>query len=375
MGHVRRETQQFTDSAVLVFTPLRGNQRCASVAGSSENIWGTFLAALGAEHREHQQIRGASGLVHPVQAIGVDDKTKRIILVSAEYNPRIAALMRGDVQATMPGTRVLVARPIAIDLAHATRFLFNNTDGKLNTAKFFEFVSLLMTGGNQAGDQIKARYASEVAPMLASVSRSSLPIRAHILHAFEQATGLDWEGIRWKDYADQLQAATDIVNLLRAADNLEGDRKAGICPVPIYELSDRDWEVFTGSQQIDLARERLKELDIYQYFFPPKDQLALGLIDSGLASSESINQAIHMAEQDGHQPSSNSLVGDVGDMPELLEALKDCGYVAEGEFSYEVTEAGRTIRRTVKVRPSEGLIQKLINRLTISFSMNPRDLF
>ena len=46
-----------------------------------------------------------------------------MIVIVAESNPRIAALMRVDIQATMPDARVLVARPIAFDIGSFARQL------------------------------------------------------------------------------------------------------------------------------------------------------------------------------------------------------------------------------------------------------------
>ncbi|HEX3180772.1 MAG TPA: hypothetical protein VHR44_05885 [Beijerinckiaceae bacterium] len=59
-----------------------------------------------------------------MQAISVDDKTNRVILVSAEASPRAAALMQFDIQQTMPSTNVLVARPLVVDLGQIARTLF-----------------------------------------------------------------------------------------------------------------------------------------------------------------------------------------------------------------------------------------------------------
>lgn len=90
----------------------------------AEGPWRTFSFALGAEPRDHLTIRGASGLDHPVQSLSLDEKSRRLIIVSAEPNPRIGALMQVEVQATMPETHVLVARPVVFDLGVLARRLF-----------------------------------------------------------------------------------------------------------------------------------------------------------------------------------------------------------------------------------------------------------
>ncbi|MBN9552785.1 MAG: hypothetical protein J0H31_29020 [Alphaproteobacteria bacterium] len=93
-------------------------------------IWEAFCSALGTDYRKAKEIVGASGITH--QAIGVDDKGKRVVLVSGDSNPRIASLMRVDVQATMPDVRVLIARQLALDLAHTARKMFFTEEGTLD---------------------------------------------------------------------------------------------------------------------------------------------------------------------------------------------------------------------------------------------------
>src|SRR6185312_2053509 len=83
--------------------------------------WNSFIASLGLEPRECTVVRGASGLDHNVLALGVDDKNKRLLLISEDPNPRIAALTQIDIKMTLPDTSVLVARPIILDLGVIAR--------------------------------------------------------------------------------------------------------------------------------------------------------------------------------------------------------------------------------------------------------------
>lgn len=159
--------------------------------GHSHTIWRSFCTALGADYREHNEIQGRSGLNHPVQAIAVDERTSRLIIVSAEYNPRIAALMRVDIQATLPNTKVLVARPIAVDLAHAARLLFLNDKGDLNYNKVLKIATLLTSGGNTSQDALKQKVEPQLATIFEAIRRSGLPVRSHILHTIEQAASID----------------------------------------------------------------------------------------------------------------------------------------------------------------------------------------
>jgi hypothetical protein len=94
----------------------------------NSNIWDSVARALETEPRDYKVLTGVSGLEHPVQMLGVDEKRNRVIAVSSEPNSRIAALMQVDVQAAMPGMRVLVARPIVVDLGVIVRTVFPNDD-------------------------------------------------------------------------------------------------------------------------------------------------------------------------------------------------------------------------------------------------------
>jgi hypothetical protein len=92
------------------------------------NIWDSFARALETEPRDHKVLTGISGLEHPVQMLGVDEKRNRVIAVSSEPNSRIAALMQVDVQAAMPEMKVLIARPIVVDLGVIVRSIFPNDE-------------------------------------------------------------------------------------------------------------------------------------------------------------------------------------------------------------------------------------------------------
>jgi hypothetical protein len=337
-------------------------------------IWKSFFAAVGAEYRPSKEITGLSGLTHEVQAIGVDDKTKRVIVVSAEHNPRIAALMRIDIQATMQDARVLVARPVAIDLAHAARTLFHTPEGNLDLPKVMEFGALL-TSGDKSGVQLTKKISPALTPLMDTIGRSGLPIRSHILNTFEQIAALDWRQIAGGDGESIPQQAFNLLDLLRNVDNLAGDRAQGICPVPTYELTESDWELFERGRNIDDVRERLKALGVFQYFFPSPDALVLGIVDSGLGTKESIGRGLSIAEQDGHQFSQNELVDRLARLPDLLEALRDKGYIAEGEASLELTDTGNTFRESVRYRPREGLVSKIAQRITVKVSASLDDLF
>lgn len=83
----------------------------------SSEIWKPVLRAVNAAPQDVQAVRGLSGLEHPCIALGVDEKERRLVVVSAEADARSAALAQADIQAALPDIRVVVARPVAFDMA------------------------------------------------------------------------------------------------------------------------------------------------------------------------------------------------------------------------------------------------------------------
>ncbi|MBU0584022.1 MAG: hypothetical protein KKB66_16010 [Alphaproteobacteria bacterium] len=341
------------------------------------DIWRGFCSALGAEYRDHKQIQGISGLTHEVQAIAVDDKTKRLILVSAEYNPRIAALMRVDVQATMPDVKVLVARPLAVDLAHTARTVFGDANGNLDATKIVELVSM-MAMGDEGKDLVAQTYGPALTPFFNAIGRSQLPILSHILNGIQQAASIDWNKLiatdgppdpkNYKRFADFF------LGEFQTLDNLAEDRRQGICPVPTYQLSDDDWETLRQGNRIDDIQERLKAIGVFQYFFPPKDDLALGLIDRGFNTVELVERGFSVADQQGHQISANTIVPQAADTPELMDSLRMQGLTLEAEFeTEELTPDGKKVRTVLRIRPAEGLLEKLSKVVKLDLSL--KDIF
>jgi hypothetical protein len=335
-------------------------------------LWKTFSLALGAEPRDQLVIRGVSGLDHPVQSLSVDDKGRRLIIVSAEPNPRVAALMQVDVQATLPDTHVLVARPVVFDLGVLARRIFpTGAAAEIN----FKELQQKLERIEKLGEKRKQKYYQKqlergLHSAVRALSHVPLPALSQIVDVLQQLACLDW-----KQFFESASEDDPRISFapLRDIDNMAVDRQHGICPVPLYEFQDRDWELFNTGSRVDDARERLKELGVYQYFFPPADQLALGAVDRGVINRRDIISAVESAPALGHPPGELELVDRVSDVPELLEQLEARKYVAEGEFGYEVTPAGRTERVTVRFRPREGALVKLLNRLSVNIGISPKD--
>ena len=79
-------------------------------------FWDTFLRAMETVPRDIPNVRGASGFVHPILAVGIDESRKRTLIVSGDPDARTAALAQADIQAVAPSTKIVMARPVAINL-------------------------------------------------------------------------------------------------------------------------------------------------------------------------------------------------------------------------------------------------------------------
>jgi hypothetical protein len=116
------------------------------------------------------------------------------------------------------------------------------------------------------------------------------------------------------------------------------------------------------------VQDRLIDLGVYKYFFPPKDELVVGFIDKGVKTFDALSGAIERTASLGHNISPNTLLDSDAGIVDLLSALKEAGYVADAEFGLEAGPEGRIFRSKVNVRPQESLFEKILRRL--SFNLN-----
>lgn len=348
-------------------------------------LWRSFSRALDAELRDRKAITGASGITHPVEAIAVDDKTKRVIIVCAESHPRIAALIQTDIQATMPDVKVLVARPSIIDLGVLVRDFFSSemaadfTVDQAKTAfaklqKWTDRLKVMDTKqkevlGRRIGQKIQnGTLFKAIGGTFAAANVVTLPALAQIVGAIQQASTFDWQSLM---RALQTQANEVVIPLsaLYRLDNAAIDRAYGICPLPLYEFVKSDWEAFLAAKDIDLIRERLKSLGIFQYFYPPADQIALGVAERGIKHRSEIVEVVNSSPSIGHPLAPSELVPSGTQIAELVDALTDRGFLTEVNQNIEVSDQGLKARVAIKTRPREGLLSKLITRFSLKASL------
>jgi hypothetical protein len=339
------------------------------MTGATKQIWRAFAASVGAELREDTKIRGQSGLEHEVQAIAVDDKTGRLIIVTAEADPRMAALVQVDVQASIPDAKVLIARPIAIDISLMARELlepFNIHEIDFERAR--NFIDKLNSKEDNEAKALVAPLADGTAANLPKIfEKVDLPIIGQIVSVISQSEMLPWKDI-WRFLSESASAGKIDFRSLLARDSLAADLAAGICPIPLYKFSEADLELFLNGQRVDECRELLKRNGIYQYFYPAQDQLALALIENGLSDKNEILRDSQLAPEMGHPFGEMEILDQATNVKDLIDTLSDRKLVVEGEFGFEVSPEGKTVRGHIKFAPREGLVTKILNRISVNLS-------
>lgn len=354
------------------------------MADDKTYFWKSFGKALGAEFREGDSIAGASGISHPMQAICVDDKSKRIILFSNESDPRVASLIQGDIQATVPDVNVLVARPTVYDLGALIRTFFRDAESAILS---FEQVKLFTSEFNALPEDqrlpfmVKANFGDQIAMlgrMGTAIKHLPFPALTHAGALLQQASLISWpqvlETLKQSGDAKEMIGSISLARLYEF-DSSAIDRAYGVCPVPLYELQDKDWELFLYGRHIDEMQERLKALNIFQYFFPPADQLALAIAERGIGKRGEITDVVASAPTLGHPYGTNELIPTQTDIKDIIDQLSERSFVNEIDHTVRLTSDGTTSRLKIKATPRESTASKLINRFKLTVRLSTKDLW
>lgn len=337
--------------------------------GERDRFWANFLMALNTEPRPDRSITGASGVSHSLLGLGIDEKEKRLILISDDISARNAALMQIDVQFTLPNVRVIVARSIATDLSDVAKKLIAMAGGaEIDLGALVARHSQLPQSEQQ--QKMNAILSPILDPMFAPFR--SMPMRAlpYIQQIISQLGLLDWGTL----FQEQGKAGRIRLDPLAETDVTALDRDFGICAVPLFQCVETDVEVVKSGTSVDDIAELLKRLGIYQYFFPAPDHAALGLVARGVKARTDITTQIQNLPKIGHPLGQSELTAGIRAVRDLLDALQDRGLAVEADVGFELTETGMTARATVKGRPREAAISKLLNfrRIGLSYDATGR---
>lgn len=343
-------------------------------------FWTSFIRALEAEPRNAQPLRGASGLLHPVVALGVDETRRRILIVSGDPDGRSAALAQADLQAAYPDQKVILARPIIVNLAKVAEGIV----GLLGKTSIGPEDLKRLAGSKKPRKKVinqKLEELTKVAiiPAFRAIDYASVDIVAAFQDAIRQLSHLQLEpptltsGPTTATDAAGAQIPTLKLGPLLALDPAEIDRQMGVCSVPLYEFSDAEAETLLSGGNIDQAREHLRTHEIFQYFFPPADHTALALVDRRLVSPATLGSRLSAGETLGHPFGALELIPQNTPLEDVIDALKERGYCVEGDVSFELTETGRTTRASVRFKPREGFFSKLSNVFSVKIDLGLKD--
>lgn len=227
-------------------------------------FWNNFIRAVEAEPQAASVIAGASGLNHPVIALGLERSRQRLIIISGAENAQAASFAQADLQTVFKAIQVIVVR-----------------------------------------------------------SSSS------------------------------------------NAEAIEEDLQAGLCSVPLERFSHDEVALIQSGADLEAIKDVLRHQHLFQYFFPAPDQLALGLIESGRVRflPQLIDQLVRTPDL-GHPFGPNELMTVKYSFTEMLKELQNLGLVKEGESGLELTSEGMYARAMVRDKPREGLLFKILNRIS-----------
>lgn len=332
------------------------------------HFWPSLLKAVGTEPRDLRSLQGASGISHEFAAVGADQAESRLVVVSGEADAAGAAMAQADLQAAMKDVRVIVARPVVIDLAAIGKSIGKEAG---RTAITGGDLTRMQQAQETDDEQLKAQITEQVATWFEPLAQQIANARAVGSINFLQGFGQMMEQVlkmNWQLPSDDPETAIADFSKLLASTTAHTDGQLGVCAIPVFEFDPNELEVIHGGTDSDAIELILRDHDILQYFYPAPDQTALGLIDRGQHSLETIEEIAKVAPELGHPYGSSELVN-AENLPALIDGLRERKLLVEGEIGLELTAEGEQQRATVRFKPREGLISKIINRITVKINL------
>lgn len=271
-----------------------------------------------------------------------------------------------------------MARPAPLNLGQAALLLTQLLGKTSIDSDDIKWLSENSEKEKPALEQTTKQFLDEIFPVVSkSFTFASLNTVAFWKEIIQQISLVEiksYEDLNLKITDEQLNYPIFRLNKLMAFDPIEVDRSMGVCSVPLYEFQASEIEVFHTGKDIDNAREILKRHNVFQYFFPAADQLTLGLIENTKAPVEMILNQLSKVPSMGHPFGESEIISADVKLFEIISVLKEQGLAIEGEVGLELTPSGMATRSTVRFKPREGLLSKLLNIFSFKFEINLKDL-
>jgi hypothetical protein len=153
---------------------------------------------------------------------------------------------------------------------------------------------------------------------------------------------------------------------------MKADRDLGICAIPLYDFTEEQIETVGSGSDTDEAIGLLAQRNLLQFFFPPADQIALGVAERTALESGEVVERVSLAPRLGHPFGPPEIVPPDTALVDMIDALRERKMLVEGEHTVEITEAGRTERKSIRFASREGLISKVINRFEVKIDITTR---
>src|SRR3954471_1358263 len=89
----------------MAATPLMSERTAQPIT-----FWNNFIRAVEAEPQAASVIAGASGINHPIIALGLDRGRQRLIIISGAESTQAASFAQADLQTVFKAIQVIVVR-------------------------------------------------------------------------------------------------------------------------------------------------------------------------------------------------------------------------------------------------------------------------
>jgi hypothetical protein len=338
-----------------------------------------FAAALGFELQEDANLIGRSGQLHRFSGLAIDEPGQRMLVLSDKIDPRAAALVHADAAANVRGYRLITARALHFDLGLLARAINAaepdpGGDAAASAAttalqmRTRQRTAAVMDDDSLSDGLTNLRKGFDAAglalgPLLNAPALSGVDPRDRLRLLLKQVDMLKEKGL----IGIQSPGSTEPVDLSDMPDAQYWDRQFGLCTVPLFELSEADWDTFNTGIDSEAIRLRLLDMGVTQYFHPPRDHAVLTLVERGTGTATGLASAIEKLDRIGHPPASDEFldVDPRDSLNDVLERLRGLGHIADDERGLMVTESGRGIRSAVKFRPRESVFTKLLNPIGV----------
>jgi hypothetical protein len=357
-GRAARDPRAPQPGSVAQKTNTHGKMTITADGG----FWRSILSSLETRPIEPAPICGASGVRHEVLGVGVDDSRQRLIIITDSMDPKSAAFAQSDIQSLYVDMKVIVARAV---LANAYGGLVG-LRGMLPKDLILDINHI----GHLIGESVEkedgwvdAQTKRLADALMKSVTGDPL-LRPHsalaaLVQVVAQLSRLNWRNVNFND-SSKLLALGPLFN----GPIQDIDAELGICPIPVHKMSADEVDNIKSSSGLEPARELLKRIGVFGYFFPEKEELVLGLVDRGVSKEDALTEAIDIARKNGHVLSGNK-----NSLLEVVDSLKSRGMIVSGELGFETTISGQSARAIVKYQPKESLYVKMLNLLGVAASL------